>query len=105
MWVDKRTTVCNTYGNISGWDTSNVYDMSSLFAGLSTFNDDISSWNVEGVTNMRKMFDGATKFNSNLSSWNVSGVSKCYRFAHDAPNITCPNFTCTENTSCPKPSP
>ena len=130
MWVNNQTAACKAYGHISSWDTGNVTDMFSLFAGQSTFNDDISGWNVSGVTDMNVMFNGASKFNSdlhgwdvsrvtnmhkmfleantfngNLSDWNVTGVTQCYAFARGAPNITCPPLKNCGTTECPTPSP
>ena len=53
-------------------DTSNITDMSNLFA-YSHFNGDISRWNVSKVTNMSGMFYGS-KFNGDISNWDVSNV-------------------------------
>ena len=50
-------------GNISGWDTSAVTDMSSLFYGESTCNPDIGAWDVGSVTTMYHMFNSASAFN------------------------------------------
>ncbi|WP_248903995.1 BspA family leucine-rich repeat surface protein [Flavobacterium sp. K5-23] len=87
--------------DISGWDVSNVTNMSFMFAysptynqplnawgsktskvttmhemfrGAALFNQDLSSWDVSKVTTMFAMFYGATNFNQDLSSWNVSSV-------------------------------
>ena len=38
-------------GDISGWNVSNVTDMSGMFY-KSEFNGDISCWDVSSVTNM-----------------------------------------------------
>ena len=56
MWVDDRATALSTYGPISGWEVSSITDMSGLFQGLATFDDDISSWNTSKVTTMSYMF-------------------------------------------------
>ena len=61
-------------GDISGWDTTNVTDMSSMFVDAALFNQDISSWNVGNVTNMSYMFNGAIAFNQNLTNWDTSNV-------------------------------
>ena len=53
-------------------DTSNITDMSNLFA-YSKFNGDISKWNVSNVTNMTGMFI-RSEFNGDISKWNVSNV-------------------------------
>ena len=60
-------------------DTSNITDMSYLFAD-SDFNGDISKWDVSNVTDMEGMFD-SSKFNGDISKWNVSNViHKLYIF-------------------------
>jgi surface protein len=56
-------------------DLSKVTDMSQMFYGASSFNQDISSWNVSNVTNMNRMFFGAIKFNQDISNWDVSKVT------------------------------
>ena len=54
-------------------DTSNITDMSYLFAD-SDFNGDISKWDVSNVTDMEGMFR-FSKFNGDISKWNVSNVT------------------------------
>ncbi|MDC0177632.1 BspA family leucine-rich repeat surface protein [Polaribacter sp.] len=75
LWVSDPAAATTTYGNISDWDVSSVTDMSQLFRGRNTFNDDISNWNVSGVTDMSYMFDAAHTFNQDVSSWDVSSVT------------------------------
>jgi hypothetical protein len=53
-WTSDSITATATYGHISGWDTSAVTDMSNLFNGKSSFNDDISAWNTSNVTTYGK---------------------------------------------------
>merc|ERR1719171_2321927 len=64
-----------TYGHISGWDVSQVTDMSELFKDKATFNEDISGWDVSSVTNMYAMFYNAAAFNQPLNSWVTSSVT------------------------------
>ncbi|BBG66206.1 chitinase [Hydrogenimonas sp.] len=59
--------------DISGWDVSKVESMCLMFA-YTPFNQDISSWNVSNVTNMNGIF-AVTPFNRDISSWNVSKVT------------------------------
>ena len=50
-------------------DLSSVIDMSYMFEGASSFNQDISNWDVSNVTNMEQMFMGASSFNQPLGNW------------------------------------
>ena len=54
--------------------TSNVTDMSFMFSGATSFNQDISSWDVSNVTDLGFMFYGAKAFNQDLSQWCVSKI-------------------------------
>ena len=54
--------------------TSGITDMSELFEGETTFNEDISTWDVSNVTNMSFMFRDAEAFNQDISFWDVSSV-------------------------------
>ena len=60
--------------DISEWDTSNVNNMSDMFAYAKYFNCDLSNWDVDNVETMRNMFNGCLQFNSDLSDWNVTKV-------------------------------
>ena len=64
-------------------DTSNITDMSNLFA-YSHFNGDISRWNVSNVTNMEGMF-GHSKFNGDISNWDVSNVENSANIFYKCP--------------------
>jgi len=70
--------ISDTYGwPMGSWCVIDVTDMSSLFQGLETFNEDISMWNVGQVTDMSYMFAEAGTFNRDISSWNwnISSVT------------------------------
>ncbi len=60
--------------DISGWDVSNVTDMSSMFAYNGTFNQNISRWNVSHVTTMASMFNNALSYNQPMTHWNTTLV-------------------------------
>ena len=62
------------YGSLTVTCTSNVTDMSSMFAGATSFNQNIGGWDVSNVTDMSYMFSGADLFNQDLSGWCVSNV-------------------------------
>jgi surface protein len=59
--------------DLSGWNTSQVTDMSRAFYGATSFNQDISMWDTSKVTNMALMFYG-TPFNQPIGDWNTSSV-------------------------------
>jgi surface protein len=75
MWCQDRTSALELFGDISTWDTSEVTDMTKLFAELKDFNDDITQWDVHNVTSMKFMFHKASSFNQPLNNWNVSKVT------------------------------
>ncbi len=60
--------------DLSGWDVSNVVNMTGMFSGATNFNGDISNWDVSSVTSIAFMFQNASSFNVDISAWNVSSV-------------------------------
>jgi surface protein len=60
--------------NIVNWDTSSVQNMIGMFS-QSPFNQDISAWNTSSVTSMAGMFDMNTAFNQNIDNWDTSSVT------------------------------
>ncbi|WP_340113883.1 BspA family leucine-rich repeat surface protein [Maribellus mangrovi] len=60
--------------DISSWDVSKVTNMYGMFGLAYAFNQDISSWDVSNVEDMVAMFYSATSFNQDISSWDVSNL-------------------------------
>jgi surface protein len=73
----QRVRISGTFNSstVVSWDTSNLTDMSSMFAGAIGFNQDISGWNTGAVTTMASMFAGRTTFNQPLNSWDTALVT------------------------------
>jgi surface protein len=77
--------ITSKYGwPMNSWCVGNVTDMSELFRGMRTFNEDVSSWNVSQVQDMNYMFRGASSFNGDISLWDVSRVQDMSRMFKDA---------------------
>ena len=74
-WCDDSVSAEVFYGHISGWDVSEVRDMSRLFQYMEDFNDDISRWDVSNAQNMERMFENAKVFNQDISSWNTANAT------------------------------
>ncbi|SEQ23345.1 surface protein [Ectothiorhodospira magna] len=61
--------------DIGYWDTSNVTDMRWMFWEADSFNQDIGGWNTSNVINMWSMFSGAESFNQDIGEWDTSNVT------------------------------
>ena len=59
---------------IGNWDTSNVTNMSGMFCRASSFNQPIGNWDTSKVTDMNVMFYGAMAFNQPIGNWDTSKV-------------------------------
>ncbi|WP_283586841.1 BspA family leucine-rich repeat surface protein [Limosilactobacillus vaginalis] len=70
-WLFCDNTGLKTVGNLSHWDTSNVRDMSYMFAGYNGVIGDLSHWNVSNVKNMSYMFSTSSASVSGLNTWNI----------------------------------
>jgi len=75
---EQAQTVANFNQNISGWDTSKVKDMSSMFAFTKAFNQPLNNWDTSKVENMYHMFICAKAFNQPLNNWDTSKVENMY---------------------------
>jgi surface protein len=64
----------NFNGNLSSWNTSNVTNMGTLFYGTNEFNQDIGSWDTSKVIDMHQMLSHAIKFNQYIGNWSTSNV-------------------------------
>ena len=65
--------------DISHWDTGNVTDMNHIFMNAYDFNQPIDNWNTENVTDMHRMFLNARKFNKPIGNWNTGNVTDMNR--------------------------
>jgi surface protein len=63
-----------TYGDITGWNTSCITSFANTFA-RSDFNQDISGWDTANIVDMTTMFDGNKFFNQSIGSWDTSKVT------------------------------
>ena len=72
QWLENKESCIAKYGHISGWDTSQVTDMSMLFLDAQSFNQPLGHWDVSSVTDMCDMFYDADSFNQSLDNWDVS---------------------------------
>jgi surface protein len=72
--MDGVSSVFNSPNNINSWNTSNVTNMNSTFAGANSFNQPINNWNTSNVTDMSAMFYNAKVFNQPLNNWDVRKV-------------------------------
>ena len=61
--------------NLNSWDTGLVTSMKGMFDGASSFNQSLNNWDTGSVTNMSNMFQGASAFNQNLNSWDTGLVT------------------------------
>ncbi|MEM9424905.1 MAG: BspA family leucine-rich repeat surface protein, partial [Spirochaetota bacterium] len=61
-----RQTVGGTKKAFGDWNTSKVQDMSGMFAGATSFNQDLSGWRFSKVEKTTAMFRGATAFTAAL---------------------------------------
>ena len=61
--------------DFSGWDTTNVTNMSNMFSSCWNINVDVSSFNTTNVTDMTAMFSSCYLINPDTSNWSVGNVT------------------------------
>ncbi len=61
--------------DIGGWDTSSVTNMVAMFMYADLFNGNISGWDTSSVTDMSGMFYETNSFNGNIGGWDTSSVT------------------------------
>ena len=69
------SSLVNTNGSISNWNTENISTMGYIFNGATSFNQPLNNWNTANVTIMNYMFAGAISFNQPLNNWNTANVT------------------------------
>ena len=52
LWFHDSDLSNHTFGEIETWDVSNITDMSGMFSGAESFNQDISGWDVSSEKEM-----------------------------------------------------
>lgn len=60
--------------SLEDWNTTNVTDVSKMFAGCASFNVSLDDWDTSSIVNMSYMFSDAIAFNRSLNSWDTSSV-------------------------------
>ena len=73
------------------WDTSGVTSMFALFNGTQV-NTDISGWNTSLVTNMSSMFRNNNAFDQDISSWDINQVTNFAAFMTSASGLSTSNY-------------
>jgi hypothetical protein len=67
-------------GDLSGWETKQVVDMSGAFVGCTALTErsGVSAWNTSGLHHADYIFEDCKNFDADLGSWDVSGVRSFY---------------------------
>ena len=90
---------CSSLVNIdvSGWDTSNATNMYAMFYNCSSLaNIDVSGWDTSNVTNMHAMFYNCSSLaNIDVSGWDTSNVTNMYSMFGGCSSLA--NITFGEN--------
>ena len=62
--------------------------MGHMFLAATSFNQDISGWDVSQVADMTRMFSGATSFEQNLGNWYVVPEDTAYGISEGTLSVT-----------------
>ena len=81
--------------SISGWNTSKVQSMDSMFDDQTSFNQPIGAWNTSSLTNINNMLNNADAFDQDLSNWTVTGISNAVNFMNTANGLSTINYDST----------
>ena len=84
--VDKEKII-RKYGHITHWKfSSKIRSFEKLFYDKVSFNENLSGWNVSNITNMSQMFYGCVSFlGLGLETWNtywLSNTFNMFRYCH-----------------------
>ena len=71
QWNLTTNSECDT----ANWTTTDVTNMSYLFANDPVFNGNVSTWKVLSVKTFEGMFKNATAFNQPILDWNMDAVT------------------------------
>jgi len=84
---------CSSFTGIGldTWDTSGVTSMFALLNGTQV-NADISGWNTSLVTNMSSMFRNNNAFDQDISSWDINQVTNFASFMTSASGLSTSNY-------------
>jgi surface protein len=75
FYTNVNPQAVNFNESLNNWDVSKVTDMRGIFAGAAAFNQPLEDWDVSKVTDMIAMFQGAAAYNQPLKDWDVSKVT------------------------------
>ena len=77
--------------NVGIYTRGPIRNMTSMFEGNTSFNEDISGWDTSHVLSMKRMFFGATSFNQDLKMLKVKQIGEVPTdFATNASSWTLP---------------
>ena len=77
-------------GDITGWNVSNVRNMSHMFYYAKSFNQPIGNWKFPKVKDMSSMFSDATSFNQPIGNWEFPNVENMNRMFWGASSFNQP---------------